>query len=444
MRDFSAGHLPVVALLALVAAVFVNALGVTFLLDDIGDIVGNVSAAAETVFERLPLTNRPVTKLTYALNDALHGAVPSGYAAVNLALHLVATVCAFILCRRALTAAGMSCATAVALSACALWAVHPALTESVTYLSGRSMVLGSVLMLGAMLAATSRQPRLVTAFLCAALAPLARETALVLPLVLLWWRFTIGGPVSQGPVWLGTLLAAAVIALMPHHRDLIAFSLEMRDPITALRGNIHAAVETLTFWVMPWRVTILPEAPLPYGWLEVPTLARLAGFLAAVALALVLRRRMPVIAFGIGLALLALAPSQTLIWRADPVALKPLYLAGLGLSLAAADCLRRIAGIRIAVCVSVLVALSLGAMTASRNVLFASATALYGDAVQKTPDNPDALVAYGGALVAEQRYDEAHDVLTRALDRAPHDERAMNLLELVATFRGVAPADMAP
>ncbi|MFT3809052.1 MAG: tetratricopeptide repeat protein [Micropepsaceae bacterium] len=440
----SVHRLSLVLLLALVAAAFANALGVTFLLDDIGDVTGNPSAAAATFFDRLPITNRPLTKASYAFNDLAHGAHAMGYAAVNLGLHLAAAALAFLLVRRAFARAASSSAAPLALAVCAIWAVHPALTESVTYISGRSMVFSAVLMLGALLAATADRPRPAIAFLCAILAPLARETALVLPLMLLWWRFTIGRPALQWPVWLGVLLAAAVVALMPHHRDLVAFSLDMRTPLLALRDNLHAATEILGFWFTPWRVTIFPEPPPPHAWIDPATLIRLLGFLAAAVVAIVLRHRAPVAAFGIGLALLALAPSNTIIWRTDPVALKPLYLAGLGLSLIAIDVLRRFARPRAVLAIAAALALALGMQTHLRNTLFRSDLALFADAAEKTPDNPDALIAYGGALVAAQRYDEAEATLDRALDLAPQDERAMNLLQLLATIRSVERRGGAP
>ncbi len=428
----------VTAIVAVIGLVFANALGVAFVFDDLGDIVDNPSAHAATFFDRLPFTNRPLTKASYALNDALHGAAAAGYAAVNVTLHAVAALLALVLLCRAFAAARMPAALTLALAVCLLWALHPALTESVTYLSGRSMVLSAALMLAAVVASTGRRPHPVAAFICALLAPLARETALVLPFILLWWSLTVGhAPRRQWPVWLGALLAAMIVAAMPRHRDLVAFSLDLRDPVTALRGNLLAAAETLGFWFAPWRVTILPDAPPPYGWLEGPTLAALAGFATAALASVFLRRRAPVFAFGLGLTLLALAPAQSVLWRADPVALKPLYLAGLGLTLAAIDLIRRAVGARGVLIVACVVAIPLGVLTHDRNVLFRSEVALFHDAVEKAPENGKAWIAYGGALMGAKRYEDAERALRRGLELRPFDERAMNLLELLATIRSV-------
>ena len=168
---------------------------------------------------------------------------------------------------------------------------------------------------------------------------------------------------------------------------------------------------------------------------------RIAGFVAVAALAIVFRRRAPVAAFGIGLALVALAPSNTFIWRVDPVAMKPLYLAGLGLMLVIVDAARRLIGARTTLVAAAVLALALGVQTHARNALFQSELGLFADAVERTPGNARAWIAYGSALIAERRYDEAEIALNRGLDLAPQDERAMNLLRLIATIRSVERPD---
>ena len=56
----------------------------------------------------------------------------------------------------------------------------------------RIFLLSAVLMLASLHAATGQRPQPALAFACAFFAPLARETALILPLILIWWRWTIG------------------------------------------------------------------------------------------------------------------------------------------------------------------------------------------------------------------------------------------------------------
>lgn len=421
-------------LAVLVLAVFANALGGVFLFDDIADIVGNPSARAATFFERLGVMNRPLTKASYALQDLVHGPWAPGFHAVNVALHLAATLLAYALIRRALrlTGAEDGDAALVALAAAALWAVHPALTETVTYVSGRSMGLSSVFVLAMLRAATGPQTQgtRLAAFAAAFLAPLARETALIGPAILLWWTLTLkpqGARSGLGPALFGASLSAALILMLPRHTDLIAHSLASRPPVEALRGNLHAAFDILTYWGAPWRVTIDPAPPLAWPWRDPRTLAKLAFFAGAAIAALAARRRAPLFAFALGLALLALAPSNTLLWRADPVSLKPLYLGGLGLVLALAAILPRRAFAPLALTA----ALTLGVATHHRNALFADEIALWSDAATRTPDYGRPSIMLGYALFNAGRYAEAEAALARGCDHDPLDAEAAAALDLV-------------
>jgi tetratricopeptide (TPR) repeat protein len=438
---------PLILLLGFVAAVFASAPAPVFQYDDLADIANNSSAKADTFFARLPSTNRPLTKASYALNDWLHGPWPPGYWVINLFLHLAATLMVYLLVARAVRLAGHAReAPWVAALITVTWAVHPALTESVTYLSGRSMVLSGALMLAALLAATARRPLNVAAGAFSFLAVATRETALVLPAIVLWWQLTLGpsGRPAMRPalaVFLGTAAGASVIAMMPYHRELLAFSLQVRGPILALRDNIHAAFDILGFWFRPDRISISPAPPAPHAWSDPQTLLLVAAGLAAAVAALALRRRLKLAAFGIGLMLLALMPSNSVIWRLDPVALKPLYLAGLGITLIFAGLLLPIVSARIARAAIVAASLGLtgvlGWMANGRAALFADELALWADAAAKTPHQARALSNYGFALMDRGEYTEAEATLRRAADIAPHDIAVTNALEIIATLRGM-------
>ena len=75
-----------------------------FQLDDWRDVVGNDAARAATFFENLSTTVRPLLKASYAFNDALHGPWPTGYLAVNVALHVLSSALVYVLLRRILAA----------------------------------------------------------------------------------------------------------------------------------------------------------------------------------------------------------------------------------------------------------------------------------------------------------------------------------------------------
>ncbi|MCC6984247.1 MAG: hypothetical protein IT535_13330, partial [Bauldia sp.] len=345
----AAGGLAFVLMLALAPG-----LEAPFQFDDWADIVANPAAHAATFLAELPTTVRPFLKASYALTDLVFGLRPLGYHLGSLLLHLAATVLAFALARRAARQAGYAPEQAawVGLATAGLWALHPVATESAIYASGRSAVLSGVLVLGGLLAATGERSSFLSQLVAgglALLAPLARETALVLPFLLLWWQLTVlprepAGAMARraAPVWAGALLAALMLLAMPRHRALLGFSLEARAPLDALRVNLHAIMEMLAFWPMPWRISIDPASPVAGGWLSADTLAKGAVLLAAAGLALACRRRWPILALGLGWTLLAIAPSNSLLWRLEPVGLRPLYLASFGLALPLAALLVRV------------------------------------------------------------------------------------------------------
>lgn len=425
------------ALLVLTAAAFAPGLRAGFVYDDLRDVAENPAAQAGTFLDRLPATVRPLLKASYALQDATTGLSPLALHAVNLALHLGAVLLVLALLCRAATLAGYAAQAAgrIGWIAALLWAVHPALADTVTYVSGRSAGLSTVLLLGCLLAATAERPRRVAAFLLALAAPLARETALVAPLLFLAWQVCLGPDDTPArvlrralPVWLGALTAALVIAAMARHRDLVAFSLDQRGPLDALRANVFAIPEILRLWVAPWRISILPSQPTVYGWTDAPTLWRLLPLVALPALALGLRRQAPVAAFAVLWTLLALAPTNSFIWRVDPVAVRPLYLAGIGLALLAALALARLP---FGQWLALALALGLAPLTWQRAVLFRDGVSLFADAAAKAPNDARARMMHGLALANAGRVDEARAALGAALTLDPFLTEAANALRLL-------------
>ena len=428
------------AVLVLTATVCSAAVGGDFQFDDYADVVENDAARASTFVAALPTTVRPLLKATYALQDAIHGAWAPGFHLINVALHLIATTLVFLIVRRAASLTGRADGEGLALAflSAGVWAVHPAVTESVSYVSGRSGVLSGVLVLAAVAAATGQRPRMVLAFLCALLAPLARETALILPAIHLWWQLTIDRSDllrRAVPVGIGTAIAAAIILLMPRHQSYLSFSLGARDPFEALRLNIPAVIDIAGLWLMPWRVSIDPAPSIVLGWTEPAMLWRLAAIVGAAGIAIGLRRRAPLIAFAIGLTLLAIAPSNSFIWRTDPVGLRPLYLAAIGLSILLA--LALLALRKAAIPLGFVAMIGLGVQTWQRALLYRDAVALWQDAVVKAPDEARPRFALGYAYLAENQLAEAEESIRAGLARSPGSVEGRNALALVQQLRAM-------
>lgn len=446
MARADAGHggrvWPVATALALALVAFWPGLRAGFVYDDRRDVLLNPAARADTFLEALPTTVRPLLKASYALQDWLTGLSPMAFHAANLALHLGCILAVVTLVRRFCLQGGYQGPQAdrVAGATGLLWALHPALTETVTYVSGRSVGLSTFLLLLCLLAATADRSRPWAAFLLAALAPLARETALIGPILLLAWQVTLGREAMgqalrrAAPVWAGAILAALVLAAMARHRDLVAFSLDQRGPLDALRSNLFAIPEILRLWVQPWWISTVPSQPVVHGWADPPTLIRLGAIVVLPVAALILRRRMPLAALALLWTILALAPTNSLIWRVDPVAVRPLYLAGIGLSLALALVLSRS---RFGIWLALACALALAPQTWARATLYQDEVALFADAARKAPDSARTHLLYGLVLANAGRVDEARAALDAALAMDPFLSEARNALRLLDAGEGV-------
>ena len=84
---------------------------------------------------------RPLVTLSYMLDYALYGLNPMGYHLTNLVLHTACVLTLWYL----LGLLGVS--TGVATFTASLWAIHPALAESVAWISGRTDVVATVFVL---------------------------------------------------------------------------------------------------------------------------------------------------------------------------------------------------------------------------------------------------------------------------------------------------------
>ncbi len=185
---------------------YVNTLAFGFVWDDKHLIVGNTLVRQASPLPAL-LTDfwqegertdfyRPLVSLAYFLEFRAWKLWPGGYHAANLAYHLGATL-AVTWAARLLFASPLA-----GLIAGVVFAVHPIHTESVAFVAGRPDVLAGGLLVGA-LALFVRSRRLTRRLSIGSLALcggalLSKETALVLPLILVAYELTMGDEAGSG------------------------------------------------------------------------------------------------------------------------------------------------------------------------------------------------------------------------------------------------------
>jgi tetratricopeptide (TPR) repeat protein len=402
----------------------------------------------------------------------------------------------------------------VALAAAALFALHPLHTEAVSYISQRSEALASAFYVGTLLvllrwdvAEPGRRVGLAAAALALhALGLVTKPIVATLPAAWLLAAVVLPLPAERESGWGARVLRRLPVALPLAAMSLLAAGLG----VSGVKGSGHAGFDLGFVTPLQYVATQLRAIPIylrlvvaPVGqnadwWfpfsrslLEPLVLAGGAFVAALVAAALVAARRFArregdvaaavrVAAFGVLFFFVVLAPT-TLVPLRDPFVEHRLYLACFGvilaLTAAAAAASRRLFPARAGVAAAVLALgalVGLGAATAVRNQVWASALALWSDASRKSPGKPriwvnlgtayhfagrfeEAVVAYDRALalgfdptvplelvvrntalalVRLRRYEEARERLVRYLERVPRDSGTIVILALVEVDTG--------
>ena len=181
-------------------AVYANSLANPFVLDDEGTVVQNPEIRNLLDLRRVLLPSpdnatagRPLVSLSFALNFAVGGLDPTGYHALNLALHVLCALLLFGLVRRTLAGPPWSPgvragALPVAAVSALVWVVHPLTSEVIDYVTQRTEALAAVWILATLYAARrwhdapdSRWD--AAAIACGILGVLSKETAAVTPIL---------------------------------------------------------------------------------------------------------------------------------------------------------------------------------------------------------------------------------------------------------------------
>lgn len=411
-------------LLALLCiAAYANSLHTPFQFDDFVAFVNYHGARDLTHWWAAMPGIRPLLKLSYALNGELGSVL--GYHLVNLALHLANTAMVFVLLQRW---PGRPLSASAALAGAALFALHPAQTEAVTYLAGRSVSLMSLFYLAACLAWTSptapRRGRATVLFL-AALA--SKETAVTLPLMLMLWECARQPACTMrqalratAPLWSVLVLGLLVMAMQPRYRELLDFSLALRDTGSNLLAGLHGVTYLLTRPLLLLHLNIDPDLRVPAA--LTPRLAlqgALLGVAAAVALAML--RRAPGASLAVLCCLLQFVPTHTLLPRLDLANDRQLYLALIGPAWLLASAFDRLNvwQPRVTPWLGLLLALGLATATAARNHDYRSEVALWVDTVRKSPHKPRPWNNLGYALRQQGEHAMAAAAYHRALELDP-------------------------
>lgn len=391
--------------LAAVFAIYTPALNGPFLFDDEYLFFRDL-AAVDRIFQSLTPFGRPLMNLTFWVNAKLFGDNPWTYHAGNVLFHWANAILVYLVLARLL---GMNNVAQprrrwLALAGAALFLVHPALTESVAYVSARSESLSLLFFLGAYLLFLRHReggigwaPAFGVIVLFGA-AFLSKEHTAVLPALLVWtdlW-FSNGRPVATlranwrlyVPL---TVMAAAGLSIVWRvlsSADTAGFAMKDLPWYAYFFTQWRALWIYLRLFVAPAPlnadyVFVISRTPLDHG-----AILGLAGLLALLGVSFFYRKRFPLAFFGLIVFFLLMAPTSSIVPIKDPVAERRLYLPVIGLLLAACDLLSSWKASRNTVMGAVGAVLVLFAgLTFERAQVWADPVHLWQDTAAKNPTN---------------------------------------------------------
>ncbi|HKQ96450.1 MAG TPA: DUF1736 domain-containing protein, partial [Candidatus Polarisedimenticolia bacterium] len=297
---------------------------------------------------------RPLTSLTFALDRAVAGLEPAWFHLVNVGWHAVVTGLLTLL------ALDLGAGVAGALLAGGLFAVHPVHTEAVVGIVGRAELIAAAAVLGALLLhrralrGAGGGAAAILAPLCVVAAMLAKESGFaVIALVAIVERLpgrTTPAPIDarrRRALWIAY---AAVILLVFGLRWAVlgrpgpGATIPFVDNPAASAGAVTGRLTALACVVRYTRLLLWPRVlSADYSYDQIPIAGGIAdagvilGFLlaaGALVLGWRLRRRLPLVGFGLLLLAVALAPASNLIVFAGTLlAERLLYLPSAGLAL---------------------------------------------------------------------------------------------------------------
>ncbi len=407
----------------------------------------------------LTVSGRPMLNLSFALNHAISGNDVWSYHVFNILVHAMGALLVFGIIRRTLTiqpallwsaksflAPQRDSVALLAFTIATLWALHPLLTQAVTYTVQRAeSMMGSFYLLtlyafirGAELDRTSdpRATRLRRGWFSVSLAACVcgmgtKEVMATAPLIVLLydraflagtfgesWRKRHGYYLMLGATWL--VLAALVISAGGNRGGTVGLGTGVpwwAYPLTQFEAL--ARYLGLALWPQPlvfeYGTLWVKRAAdfVPYAFVVVPL---------AIITILCLRRN-AVLGFLGAWFFLILAPTSLAPGTIQMIVEHRMYLPLVAIVAVIVVTMQRGLG-RIGVAVAIVLALAAGVLTYSRNEDYSGALKLWSDTVRKRPLNPR---AHDGLA-------EAYEALGRTSEALVHRREAVRLQPDESTY----------
>lgn len=434
-------------------ALYLSGLRASWYLDDFRNIVENPLVRDPGEALRRVFQPRGVAFLSFALNQALGGMVPTAFRLVNILIHAGAAILVWrILCRV------FRASTLLPVAGGLLFLAHPLQTQAVTYIVQRlAGMAGCFFLLAVYLYIRARESEAggeqgrgrgwqAGALVAFALALWTKQNTVVLPLVLLCLdycildreRFSLRASLLRALPYLGLALLAVVQLAATDAQFVESLSAKAQvysESMTGETGSTgtmplrYFATELIVFWLY-FKLLLFPVGQmLDYSWPVVSSVwnwrsvLALAGFVLLFAAGRGLRLWNRRTAFGVAWFFLTLAVESSFI-PLDPVFEHRLYLPIFGAVVVVLELLVLYCPARRQLPVLAGMLLILAGLTISRNALWADSVAFWRDNLAKAPANSRAMINLGQAYQLRGDSAAAAEILQQALTLSPDNSVA--------------------
>ncbi|MDD5492931.1 MAG: tetratricopeptide repeat protein [bacterium] len=436
--------LPFVLLVLLVGVTFANTLLNQFVYDDKVFVVNNQFIkelknipdffinARSFSGDRDFMIYRPLAALSLSLDHWLWGIRPMGYHLTNITLHMANVLLVYWL------VLSLSSMPLTALLSAAIFAIHPAQCETVSWIASRSNLLCTMFLLLALLAyLRNTRQYYYRSLLFFILSLLAKETAIIFILLLIlydyyfvlkvdknkavnmWWSYTPVVVISGLYLLLRTLVLGQV-----HQRGWWGGSLGYT--MLTMGKSFYYYIKVI---ILPWKLTVDYVLDIAKSIQEPLALGGVGLVLAIIILALKASRKEKLITFGLFWFLIALLPVSNIIPLEALLAERFLYLPLVGASIAMAVPLTRLKTKWGYALITLLLVFYL-VRTIQRNMDWHDDHTLWASTVITSPESPRAHFALGQVYYKEGNYCSAVHEYQAALGLNPDVAELYNVLGL--------------
>ncbi|MBI5555451.1 MAG: tetratricopeptide repeat protein [Elusimicrobia bacterium] len=445
--------MPLVLLVLLVVAVFGNTLLNQFVYDDKVFVINNqfikefkhvpqfFTNARSFSGDRDFMIYRPLASLSLSLDHWLWALNPLGYHLTNIVLHTVNVLLVYWL------VLSLASTPLAALLSAAIFAIHPAQCETVSWIASRSNLLCVLFLLLAFLAyLRNTRKHYYWSVLCFTLSLLAKETALIFVLVIALYDYYFVLKVDKSKavnLWWSYLPILMISGLYLLLRTLVLGQVTQRSWWGGSLWHTMLTMGKSFFYylkviIIPWKLTVDYVLDIAVSIRDPLVLAGLGSAVALIVLALKISRRDKLFSFGLFWFLIALLPVSNLIPLEALLAERFLYLPLVGVSLAIVLPLSSLLsenrlGTKNKLWGYLLIAILLvgyGVRTIQRNKDWHDDYTLWSSTVRTSPESPRAHFALGEVYYKKGDYSSAIDEYERALELNPDVAELYNVLGL--------------